>query len=295
MTTTAKIILDSINFDGARITTFEVEAPRFLLAEVNTHRVIAKSAASSRAIPVEKRIAMVKENPFVPKAFGKNKRGMQAEETLEQDAAEYAESTWRAAAESATIHAQGLVDAGVHKQQANRILEPFVYYHGVMTATEWDNFWHLRLHPDAQPEFQELAGIMKELYDASKPQLRKYHLPYADDLADDYEVGFKVSAARCARVSYRTFDGNISTVIKDMELCEQLISAGHMSPFDHAATSDTSSVFDMSKTLDDPALLLRYWDNPGDHRHLWGWIPYRVEIEREREWTCRRDSYAPLP
>lgn len=294
MTTTAKIILDSISFDGARITTFEVEAPRFLLAEVNTHRVIAKSAASSRAIPVEKRIAMVKENPFVPKEFGKNKRGMQADELLDNASAANAVSLWRSAADAAASVAKALADEGVHKQQANRILEPFVYYHGVMTATEWDNFWFLRTHPDAQPEFQELAHIMKALYDASKPQVRKYHLPYADDLDLPLDAAMKVSAARCARVSYRTFDGNISTLDKDLELCDQLISAGHMSPFDHPATADTTTMFNMA-SLDSSPKYEKYWNNPGDHRHLWGWVPHRVAIEQEKGWQCKRNSYAPLP
>jgi thymidylate synthase ThyX len=164
-----------------------------------------------------------------------------------------------------------------------------------MTGTEWDNFWRLRVHPDAQPEFQELAAMMKEALIASKPVMRKYHLPYADTLDIPLEDAFKVSAARCARVSYKTFDGALSTLEKDIELCEQLISSGHLSPFDHPATSDTTTQFDVSKTMDDPTLLKKFWDSPADHRHLWGWIPQRVAIETQMGWVGRRNSYDPLP
>ena len=158
-----------------------------------------------------------------------------------------------------------------------------------MTATEWDAFWILRLHPDAQPEFQTLAGIMKELYDSSKSKPGRFHLPYTDDVPDmDLELALKVSGARSARVSYRTFDGKTSNPEVDIDLCSDLIKSGHLSPFDHQAISDTAHY--------DPVKGKKFWNNPADHRQFWGWVPYRVEIEERLGWKGqRRNSYDPLP
>lgn len=285
--TTAKVIMDSINpwNHAARITTFEVYAPRFLLAEINTHGVLAKSAASSRAIPVKKRIEMVRDHGFVPKEFGKNKAGMQANEVLAGQQADRANFIWSSATEYACLMAEALNETEVHKQHANRILEPFAYYHGVVTATEWDNFYKLRLHPDAQPEFQELASLMKAAHDASTPVSRVFHTPYVDDLKSVHGSiidAFMVSAARCARVSYKTFDGKMSTVEEDRALCQKLIEGGHMSPFDHPATADTLRGEDGGNYR---------WETPDLQRRFWGWIPERAIMEDNEDTPSRRDPY----
>lgn len=295
MSFNVKIIADTYGQRAVRITTFEVCAPRFLLAEVNTHRVISKSAASSRAIPVAKRIKMIQENPFIPAAFGKNKPGMQSDEVLDDGAAALARQAWLRAANNAVFEAQELERQQVHKQFANRILEPFAHYDGVMTATEWDNFFKLRTHKDAQPEFKELADAMLEAYNASTPQ-RSYfgwHLPYVTDeekngkllSLDDLK---SISSARCARVSYKTFDGKLSTAEADIKLCNDLLSAGHMSPFDHPARADEID------NIGTDGMSMGYWRHPEDHRQYFGWIPHRVDIERATGYVGRRDSYAPF-
>lgn len=292
--TTVKIISDSQHplIPSARITTFEVYAPRFLLAEINTHRVLAKSAASSRAIPVKKRIEMVRDHGFVPSVFGKNKPGMQAGDTLDELQTGLATDVWSDAMADAVVAAVRMEQLGIHKQHANRILEPFAYYHGIVTATEWDNFFALRLHPDAQPEFQELARAMKNAMDASTPVLRRFHLPYVDsDPSPDIQslwldVKFKVAAARCARISYQTHDGKPFDLERDVARCEELIKGGHMSPFDHAATADGIRV---------GADGLTYWNTPLEHRQNWGFIPNRVVVEREAGMIGRRCSHAPIP
>lgn len=286
MMTSAKIVADTENLWGARITTFEVVAPRYLLAEINTHRVIARSAASSRAIPVMKRVDMVRTAPYVPEAFGKNRPGMQSDEEVSPEDSDKARAIWLGAANSAALYAEELHTLGVHKQQANRLLEPFVYYSGVMTATELDNFWELRDHADADPGFQLLARHMRKAYDSSKPRKASHHLPYTDDLFEGTPLStmFLVSAARCARVSYNTFDGLRSTPDKDLKLCSTLISSGHMSPFDHPAISDTVRIHDRESGL-------LTWQNPGAQRQYWGWIPYRTQMEDK---PARRDSYAPF-
>lgn len=284
----AKIILDSVNpnYESSRITTFEICAPRFLLAEINTHRVLAKSAASSRAIPIKKRIEMVRQSPFIPEAFGKNKPGMQADENLDEDTNIKATIVWQNAIDSAIIYAEEMVELNVHKQQANRLLEPFCFYTGVITGTEWDNFYNLRLHPDAQPEFQKLAKLMDAVHAVSVPVKRTFHLPYADILQENLGLhsAMKISAARCARVSYKTFDGKESKLDDDLRLCTDLIEGKHMSPFDHQATADNIYIKNNQK----------FWSKPKDHRQYYGWIPERVNVEKIHGLTPPRNSYDPL-
>jgi Predicted alternative thymidylate synthase len=281
----ATIIADSVSDIGVRNTTFQVEAPRFLLAEINTHRVLAKSAASSRAIPVKKRIEMVKTDPFIPDVFGKNKPGMQATEQLDEYSAGLALDVWHMGIDYAVEIAEKLEMLGTHKQLANRVLEPFVFYTGVMSGTEWDNFWHLRIHPDAQPEFDELAKTMKRVLDASVPKRSQYHLPYTDDCHPNMPLSdrFMVSAARCARVSYKSLKTGVSSAPdEDIALCDDLIKRGHLSPFDHPATAD-EVYFDREDNV--------RWCSPRLHKHLYGWMPYRVQVESQLGRKCRRDSH----
>ena len=80
----AKVIKDSISPDGVRLTTLEVTLPRIVLAEFNTHRMLSRNSASSRAIPVRKRIDAVERDPFVPDQFGRNQKGMQASDILRE-------------------------------------------------------------------------------------------------------------------------------------------------------------------------------------------------------------------
>lgn len=287
--TTAKIIADSVHpqVPSARITTFEIYAPRFLLAEINTHRVLAKSAASSRAIPVKKRIEMVETAPFVPLAFGRNQPGMTADSNLTDEDADNAEDIWRMAVGYALGCAEGLEKLGAHKQHANRLLEPFAYVHGVITATELDNFFKLRLAPNAQPEFRELAQKMLEAYEKSTPIPRKNHLPYTDNIEDwkfTREEMRQISASRCARVSYTYHDGKPFDLDRDIVRCEELIVDGHMSPFDHVAIAD--QFYD-----EIPGSPLKKWENPERHRQFFGWMPYRVLIEERTGYVGRRSSF----
>lgn len=239
----AKVLADSVSPAGVRLTTLEVTFPRFILAEVNTHRMLSRSSASSRAIPVEKRIKAVEEDPFVPEAFGRNRKGMQATEVLEGNDAPDAQEEWSAAARNAVVYAKGLARLGVHKQHANRLLEPFLWHTAIISATEWDNFFALRCHPDAQPEFRRTAEAMRDARDASTPRtIHNWHLPYVDPeekLALEVagmslpDVAL-VSSMRCARVSYLTHDGKRDPEA-DKARALELIAAGHMSPFEHAA------------------------------------------------------------
>lgn len=240
MTMSAKIVADSISINGIRLTTMELNYPRFIHSEFMTHRVFSRNAASSRAIPIEKMLKQVQENPAMPVHWGKNQPGMQAREEIEnsRDAA----LEWKRCAIDAVESAEWLSQYNLHKQIVNRVLEPFQYIKVIVTATEWYNFFKLRLHKDAQPEIQELAHQMKKaMVDSSPKELihGEWHLPYiqVEDCTKTTTDNFvKLSVARCARVSYLNHDNSSPSVEKDIALYNKLLEAGHMSPFEHVAT-----------------------------------------------------------
>lgn len=259
---------DSISNQGKRLTTFVVCFPRFILAEFNTHRALSKNAASSRAIPVKKRIADIKEAPFIPAVVYYNEPGMQGNVQLSED--DYAKfvANWLNARDKALDAAQALMELNIHKQTANRLLEPFAWITDVVTATEWTNFFALRYHKDAQPEFQHIAQMMYDAYVASIPtqlQYDEWHLPFTDaetwveayghvlqgetritrtTYTRQLEAVKQASVARCARVSTLQHDGTRS-IQKDLELYSKLLNAnpGHMSPFEHVAAPSATSDF----------------------------------------------------
>lgn len=245
-TITAKVIEDSIAENGVRLTTLQLCYPRFIHAEFMTHRVFSRNASSSRAIPVAKMIEQVRNDPAMPIHWGKNQAGMQANEELAPMAQESARQLWMQAARDAASVAQVMADVGLHKQVANRILEPYQYMHVIVTATEWENFFELRNHPDAQPEIHALAKVMHFALAESRPvqrQENEWHLPYvtrAERVAfnNDLDLLLKLSAARCARVSYLTHDGQTPSVEKDVALYDRLVGSKplHASPIEHQAT-----------------------------------------------------------
>jgi thymidylate synthase ThyX len=239
-----RIEADSVSPEGLRLTTFVVTFPRFILAEANTHRMLSRNSASSRAIPVEKRIAAVEADPFVPESFGRNQKGMQAGEALGEDEQEAARYAWMGAAEDAVKGARRLARLGVHKQLANRLLEPFAWHTAVLTATDWQNFFAQRCHEAAQPEFRTAAEMMRDAYRSHAPEALRpgeWHLPFtAEAERRTYSFDWRlVSVARCARVSYLTQDGKHDP-IADLTLAERLMSARpmHASPLGHVATPD---------------------------------------------------------
>lgn len=262
-----QVIADSV-MGGTRITSVQVKYPRFILPQLNTHRVFSRSTASSRAVPTAKLIEMVRNEPVVPVHWGQNQAGMVAEQQLDIGRAAAAESVWMEAAYFAANTAQLLADIGVHKQVVNRILEPFMWAETIITATEWDNFFKLRLADDAQPEIQALAKAIKKAMDESIAVERVAHLPYLrgdenDCLRWTYEQRAKISAARCARVSYLNHNKQMPSVDEDFALADRLIEAGHMSPFDHQAMFNNGE---------------RYRN---ENRNFRDWKPYRAILEDE--------------
>lgn len=249
---TAQIIADSLSPDGVRLTTMQLQYPRFIHSEFMTHRVFSRNARSSRAVPTSRLLDEVRSKPTLPVYWGKNQAGMQAREELPAALQHKAREVWLDAAYHAAYEAERLSDLGVHKQIVNRIIEPFLDIHTVVTATEWSNFYKLRQHTDAQPEIKALADMMRRFHDEGKPfplEFGEWHLPYI--MNSDQELltnrpftdVLKVSVARCARVSYKAFDGTVSPIEKDIELANQLKTNGHWSPFEHQARAIRGTEF----------------------------------------------------
>lgn len=314
----AKVTCDSISQHGKRLTTFELRYPKFIHGEFMTHRALSRNASSSRAIPTAKYLEEVRSDVLraAPVWWGKNQPGMQADEELDDinqlrtdgsyySAKSHAKDLWHEAAHNAANLAGRLNKIGAHKQIVNRVLEPFVHINVVATATEWDNFFGLRLHKDAQPEMRRLAESMWIARDTSLPRELKHgqwHLPYVSDGEMNGLVGntmlmdihgdealpqgpaslywgtlLKLSVARCARVSYRSFEtGKRSTHLEDGALFNRLKESGHWSPFEHQATPDDRKDWASKRYI-----------YPEEHGNFIGWRQYRKMIPGE--------AVAPLP
>jgi len=250
---TAKIIEDSVNEWGDRLTTFELVYPRFVHAQLLTHRTFSRNAASSRAIPIKRMIKRIKEDPVKPLHWGKAQSGMQAYEELTGWRLWAAKFIWWLALKFALFFASLFNLVGAHKQYANRILEPFMHITTIVTATDFSNFFYLRCG-DAQPEIQKLAQEMYFAYKCSAPKQLKageWHTPYVvlDDpthpLYVPSELGerFKeISSARCARVSYLSHDG-VRDFQKDIGLHDRLTGDNHWSPTEHVAQAQDHSLY----------------------------------------------------
>ncbi len=280
----AKIIEDSLSEDGFRLTTFQITLPKALLAELNTHRALSKNAASSRAIPSAKFNQL---ESWYPLRWGKNQSGMQAsQDNLEGENLEKAQKIWQDCIDYCKSASQQLAELGLHKQWANRMNDWHVLVDDIITGTDWDNFFNLRIHPAAQPEMDYLAAQMKQLLMSNKPKVLKegkWHLPFVTE-EERKVLSLKdqlvVSTARCCRVSYNNHGGTLSTLEQDYNTYEKLglhqnVEPKHASPCEHQATPD----FLMNVT--DSKYNAKKWYNAGLHGNFEGWCQHRKIIEFE--------------
>lgn len=296
----AKVLCDSINSNGNRLTTFEIEYPRIIHSELLTHRQLSRNCASSRAIPFDK---MLEQLNGIPSRFGAAQKGMQ-DSGEEHSTPVYGwerynswdgefdvipvnpEDAWNEAKEHAIYYSKAFKEAGYHKQIYNRLTEPFQMIKAIVSATEYGNFFWLRDDIMADPTIAELARKMKEAYDNSTPQLLKageWHLPYIHcdyfgfkegEVSQHYylspdahisdeislEDAIKVSAARCAAVSYRNEDYSLE---KCLQLYKRLVGdeRKHSSALEHQATPMKECVEDYSHGYD-PYYLTNIPDYP---------------------------------
>lgn len=229
----AEKLIDVYNGDS-RWTCFKVRYPRFIMAEVNTHRMLSKVSASSRAIPTAKLIEKVKHDPFIPIHVGANQKGMSASQEVDNETKLRFFDQWRLASRSACLSAEGMERLGVHKQVINRVLEPYLTVETLIAGTEWGNFFKLRASKEAQPEFACLAYKMLECYNESEPvKAEGWCGPFMDQMPPGISTEEKklIAVARVARISYSNFSGEIN-IKDDLRLAEQLKSNCHMSPFE---------------------------------------------------------------
>lgn len=263
-----KVIEDSYNaVTGDRISTVQARYWRSIHAEHVRHRVFSFGAGSSRAIPVKRVLSQVWNDPAGPIHWGSNMPGMQAKDQLTGWRRATAKALWRLAGKVACVFAWAFMKVGLHKQVANRILEPWQYINVLITGTDWENFFELRCHPDAQPEMQELAFAIRDALARSMPkelQPGEWHLPYVDveeRATLPLEFCLKLSTARSARVSFRPFDGDANHT-REFQRHDDLLAARpiHASPSEHQAMA---------------------MDKPGRCRNFSGFVQYRDFVEAQ--------------
>lgn len=317
------IVADAISPAGIRITTLQFRQPRMIHADFMAHRVFSRNARSSRAVPTAKLLA---EDPYIPH-FLKNKPGMVASEEFAYEGRVQVETIWRRMLQNTRLDVAELDRLGVHKQWANRPLEWFGFIDVLVTSTDWANYLALRTDEAAQPEIQQVANAIGEALATSTPKLLNagdWHLPYIRE--EDYdlvlsrmkqggwgpvkgpperaivEVLKKLSAARCARLSIKPFDG-LATIEAELARYEKLVGSMpmHMSPLEHQATPDTKSNYQVRRWVDpdghDPGYFVEVsdgldWDNPKLHGNFTGWIQYRKTIPNEH---VTEHAVPPLP
>ena len=267
MTIDVHIAADSVHpkSDSPRLTTMLLKYPRMVHSEMMTHRVFSRNASSSRAIPVRKMTDTVRYEIAYPVEWGKNQPGMQAHELLEDSKEQQARETWRLAAFSVLTCAETMIDLGVHKQIVNRMLEPFSHISVIVTATDWQNFFDLRCHSDADPTIRALADAMREAYETSKPVETMFHVPLVPEFNKEKPLRpyMMMSAARAARVSYLNHDNSQPDKERDLELATRLRDGRHMSPFEHQA------------------IAVRTTDRRLTRNFSSGWVQHRAMVEME--------------
>lgn len=254
----ARKLADSISLDGVRVTTIEATFPRFILAEINTHRVFSRNSASSRAIPPERIIERIWADPFIPETFNQRVKGMGVGKKLDEKAQAKCIDAWITARDASIRSAHELIRADVDKSRINRLLEPWMWHTAIITSTEWENFFALRC-PDgdkidfdfpAQPEFQQIAILMRAAMDvgsATVLQDGEWHRPMVDVNVDGDEIykAFKgendafytdalnrLASRRLARVSFDKHT-EAELVAASIDKAGQLVGSGHFSPTEH--------------------------------------------------------------
>ena len=305
----AKIIAESINEQGSRLTTFVIVLPRIVLAELNTHRALSKNSASSRAIPYKKMLETVKNNPFVPIRWQKDHSGMQGTEYFEGEAAEKCNRAIETAesfneieqivipnGDNGRVEVGQIKNIGLTKQLVNRVLEAYMWHTVIISGTEWENFFALRAEGAAEIHIQALAFEMLKVYNESIPkELKKgeWHIPFGDNIDEEKlkeqmpdiqpaslqwymeqmnSIKIKIATARCAGVSYTVVgtDGKEEDFTKLLKRHDMLTKMGHWSPSEHVAVN---------------------MDDKNHYGNFKGWKQYRKFFENENKTDERVKKY----
>jgi hypothetical protein len=270
--------------------------------------MFSRNSASSRAIPFEKMVKSVEENPFIPIAWQKDHKGMQGNEyATSKEEIQRRIDIWLTSRDWAIKTAKYLYQEDVTKQLCNRLLEPFMWHTVIITSGKegLENFFDLRNHEAAEIHIQELARKMKEVYNESKPkqlQAGEWHIPFGDEwYSASSSFNLKVSTARCARVSYTVVgeEGKEPNYDNDLKLHDKLLESGHFSPFEHCAKvmSDEEYISFVKGKIDIEEYIFDNEDDYPNYAHPtgitinnpnvgWcnnfkGFIPYRYLIDKK--------------
>lgn len=304
-----RVLCDSVCPFEQRLTTFLIVFPRVVLAETVTHRLnydlwgdigghlgrtttedISKNSASSRAIPVKRMLDMIMNDPYVPR-WTANQAGMQGDYITDPGTCEALDTVWLWLRHQAVTVARELAELGAHKQDVNRVVEPFVWVTQIVTSSNWDNYFALRCHRAAAPAFRSIARLMYLARRKSTPVVRrfgKWHLPFvSEDEARDFfwqptgqllspdamPLPIQRSAARCAWVSYNNHDqqGDDQAVQRTYARLFAEVPV-HASPIEHQGTPMPRHATHLD-TL---------------QSNLTGWLQARKLVPQERI-----DTYAP--
>ncbi len=240
MAYSARILADSIAPNGYRLTTWELCYWRAVHDELLTHREFSRNTASTRAIPTDKMIDSILNDPALPIVWGSNKPGMQPGAEIHPQQIELAKMLILEHRDCAIALARALQKLGLHKQIVGRYLQPFSFTTVIVSATSFSNFFGLRCDSMAQAEIRYIAHLMRAAYRESVPKAVEkgyWHLPMIEPEERNIysqEQLRKMCVARCARVSYaRHMDRR--TVEEECKLHDDLVAAGHMSCFEHQA------------------------------------------------------------
>lgn len=151
---------------GEEIITYKLTFPHIILSESNTYKMIERNTSSSRAIPFEKMVEVVENDPFIPIAWMRSHVGMQGKEYLtDPKHIEDKTNTWLAARDMAIDISRDLVNdivkviyddsegynaisnieipnTSLSKNYGNRLLEPFMWVTQLATGSR-ESFEHL--------------------------------------------------------------------------------------------------------------------------------------------------------
>lgn len=292
------VIQQSVSPLNSIITTFKLRYHRYIHSELRTHRLFSMNSASSRAIPIERNIEYVLNNPATPTQWGKNQRGMTASAYLDKGEEEIAKGIWHSSLKDTVESVKCLSQLNVHKQIANRLLEPYMYMNTILTAVDLDNFFYLRRNAsdyhEAQPEIALLAEKMYEEYKSATPQRiekGQWHIPFIELRKGKYYLGeervtlveaLKISSSMCAQVSYRKEDASLE---KATRIWEKLVEGNrlHGSALEHCASPIILNEEDNWKDIKG----ISHVDSSGDYwsGNFRGWLQYRKLFDNEAVWN----------
>lgn len=274
----AQLLSHSINSRGRDISSWLLTYPRFIHSELMTHRDFSRNAASSRAIPLKTTIQNIQANPALPVWWGSSQKGMSSGPQLEGLHLEAAKTMSEDAMNRCMHEAASAELIGLHKSITNRWLEPWMHITTLVTATDLHNFFALRAHHTAQPEFQVLAYRMLEAYMDSIPAPisdGEWHFPFNDPaytppgLALSTEEKLKLNTARACWTSYNKPDKTEFQMQDAYDRHDDCIKNGHWSPLEHCAQAI-------------PLKTMYPRSNFDTNLRLSGWYQYRQDFPQNR-------------